>query len=169
MTPKSSDIEFVNHKISERQWTPSSLKPQLRSQNTFGGSLQDKSCHKPFWLSGLPWTRWWPLGLSRQSMGLRFSPWGLRFSPWVFVLVHGVFVLFHGVLGLRSSFLGLPFSNTPWNSLTSTFLAFANEAGWRNLDTFDEQKNSFPSTRRFFLDNREAGRAEIILKMRDKI
>ena len=27
MTPKSSDIEFVNHKISERQWTPSSSNP----------------------------------------------------------------------------------------------------------------------------------------------
>ena len=50
-----------------------------------------------------------------------------------------------------------------------TFLAFANEAGWRNLDTFHEQENSFPSTRRYFLDKREAGRTEIILKMRDRI
>ena len=31
-----------------------------------------------------------------------------------------------------------------------------------NLDTFHEQKNSFPSIRRYFLDNREAGRTEII-------
>ena len=38
----------------------------------------------------------------------------------------------------------------------------------RNLDTFHEQKNSFPSTRRYFLDSREAGRTEIILKIRDR-
>ena len=31
-------------------------------------SLQDKSCHKPFWLSGLPWPLWWPLGSSRLPL-----------------------------------------------------------------------------------------------------
>ena len=49
-------------------------------------------------------------------------------------------------------------------SLTSTFLALANEAVWRNLDTFHEQKNYFSSTRRYFQANGEARRTEIIQK-----
>ena len=44
------------------------------------------------------------------------------------------------------------------------FLAFANEAAWRNLDSFHEQKNSFSSTKRYFQGNSEARRTEIIQK-----
>ena len=44
------------------------------------------------------------------------------------------------------------------------FPAFANEAAWRNLDTFHEQKNSFSSTKRYFQGNSEARRTEIIKK-----
>ena len=44
------------------------------------------------------------------------------------------------------------------------FLVFANEAVWRNLDTFHEQKNSFSSTRGYFQGNSEARRTEIIQK-----
>ena len=51
-----------------------------------------------------------------------------------------------------------------WNSLTSTFLAFANKAAWRNLDTFNEQKNSPSSTKIYFQGNSEARRTEIIKK-----
>ena len=45
-----------------------------------------------------------------------------------------------------------------------TFHAVANEAAWRNLDTFHEQKNVFSSTERYFQDNSEARGTEIILK-----
>ena len=45
-----------------------------------------------------------------------------------------------------------------------TFLAFANEAAWRNLDTFSEQKNSSSSTKRYVQGNSEARRTEIIKK-----
>ena len=45
-----------------------------------------------------------------------------------------------------------------------TFLAVANEAARRNLDTFHEQKNVFSSTERYFQDNSEARGTEIILK-----
>ena len=51
-----------------------------------------------------------------------------------------------------------------WNSLTLTFLAFANETARRNLDTFHEQKNSFSYTKRYFQGNGEARRTEIIQK-----
>ena len=44
------------------------------------------------------------------------------------------------------------------------FHAFAIEAGWRNLDTFHEQKNYFSSTRGYFQGNSEAHRTEIIQK-----
>ena len=36
------------------------------------------------------------------------------------------------------------------------------ESAWRNLDTFHDQKNSFPSTKRYFQD--KARRTEIIQK-----
>ena len=49
-------------------------------------------------------------------------------------------------------------------NLTSTFLAFTNEAAWRNLDTFSEQKNFSSSTKRYFQGNSEAPRTEIIKK-----
>ena len=51
-----------------------------------------------------------------------------------------------------------------WNSLTITILAYANEAAWRNLDSFHEQKNYFSSTKRYFQGNSEARRTEIIQK-----
>ena len=51
-----------------------------------------------------------------------------------------------------------------WNSLTSTFHAFGNEAAWRNLDTLREQKHSFSSTKRYFQGDSEAHRTEIIQK-----
>ena len=47
---------------------------------------------------------------------------------------------------------------------TSTFLAFANEAAWRNLDTFYDQKNYFSFTKRYFQGNSDALRTEIIQK-----
>ena len=43
-------------------------------------------------------------------------------------------------------------------------LIFANKSAWRNLDSFHDQKNYFPSTRRYFQGNREARRTEIIQK-----
>ena len=49
-------------------------------------------------------------------------------------------------------------------SLTLTYLAFANEAAWGNLDTFHEQRNSFSSPKRYFQGNCEAPRTEIIQK-----
>ena len=45
---------------------------------------------------------------------------------------------------------------------TSSFLAFANEAAWRNLDTFYGQKHYFSVTRRYVQGNSEARRSEII-------
>ena len=55
------------------------------------------------------------------------------------------------------------------NSLTSTFLTFANEAAWRNLDTFNEEKNSSSSTKRYFEGNSEARRTEITKKKTKKL
>ena len=51
-----------------------------------------------------------------------------------------------------------------FNLKSSTFLAFANVAAQRNLDTFHEQKNSFSSTERYFQDNGKVRRTEIIQK-----
>ena len=69
---------------------------------------------------------------------------------------------------IRKSVFDVGVSDGPnykiWYSLTSTFLAFANESAWRNLDTFHDQKNSLPSTRRYFQGNSEARRTEIIQK-----
>ena len=47
------------------------------------------------------------------------------------------------------------------------FLRVRKQSRRRNVDTFNEQKNSSSSTKRYFQGNSEARRTEIIRKMRD--
>ena len=54
--------------------------------------------------------------------------------------------------------------NLIFANIKATFLAFANESAWRNLDTFHDLKNYFPSPRRCFQGISEARRTEIIQK-----
>ena len=67
-------------------------------------------------------------------------------------------------IGFRGQSLKMALFLT-WNSLTSTFLAFANKDARRNLDTYHQQNNYFSFTRRYLLGNSETCRTEIIQKL----
>ena len=57
----------------------------------------------------------------------------------------------------------LNFRGKSWKINFFHFL-FTNEAAWRNVDSFHEQKNSLTSNKRYFQGNSEARHTEIIQK-----